>query len=710
MAEGAQLSPLSDPIPQRKRKLKHPRTTHACAFCRKRKTRCTGETPSCTACREEEIPCDYSADVGPPRKKDSISLASIEPAAPTTHNVNGNNAHEAYPRTVPPANHNQSHSVNQSRRTSVDPPDSSALDNGLHIGPASGVSFLYKWQEGGVDRPVDSGEAVPLASYGDVVLPRTTKCALPNIEEGRSLVEHYFRFAMPTFRFFHQQTLERWMEDLVLHKSLAPVRAASVLIVWAQALIYSDLASSGDQQVSHRSLSYFEQSRALLNNEPGPAQLASVESRLATCLYLLSVSHINECRFLFGFTHTLVISMGLHRNSSPSKTRLSPLELERRKRAFWSFYDIDCYLSVMLGQPRQLRDEDIDQDYPLNIEDHVLDTAPDLGMVPHHGNIEAFIYHTKLARTWAKSNDLLYPIQHLSKEEIVERGSQMIRALEQWEYDLPAFLKPRPSASLGTQTWERQNSVLGLALAHSRILVTRRCLLVDASSFSGNILSSHNENVRVCISSIYEIIDRVHPMMNHGRLLWGFWLTQYMAMCAISTLFVYKIQQHRGSVSISSSVRSLPHPADDPDFVERFQKAEEVQEYLSRIAPAGSQAKRHHNLLKRLGQRANKSTKKGFSDMQRHSRQSVTYSSQDQGQVPQSPLDMTHAQAYDLGYSSGGGSDQLPPLTADSDNSFTPGMMFDFAFPDASSWQCLDQLGSVPLQLDMNGGITTWNN
>jgi hypothetical protein len=45
----------------------------------------------------------------------------------------------------------------------------------------------------------------------------------------------------------------------------------------------------------------------------------------------------------------------------------------------------------MLGQPRLLRDEDIDQGYPLNIEDHVLDTAPDLSMVPHHGNIEAFI-------------------------------------------------------------------------------------------------------------------------------------------------------------------------------------------------------------------------------------------------------------------------------------------------------------------------------
>lgn len=245
---------------------------------------------------------------------------------------------------------------------------------------------------------------------------------------------------MPTFRFFHQQTLERWMEDLVQTKPLTPVRAASVLIVWAQALIYSDLASASDQQVSHRSLSYFEQARNLINNEPGPAQLASVESRLATCLYLLSVSHINECRFLFGYTHTLVICMGLHRRTPSSKTRPVPvLEVERRKRAFWSFYDIDCYLSVMLGQPRQLRDEDIDQEYPLNIEDSVLDAAPDLTMVPHHGNLEAFIvsspflsqslsaaYHLSLIVLSSIFYDILTNFSNVAQDLVVSSSAPLM--------------------------------------------------------------------------------------------------------------------------------------------------------------------------------------------------------------------------------------------------------------------------------------------
>jgi hypothetical protein len=319
-------------------------------------------------------------------------------------------------------------------------------------------------------------------------------------------------------------------------------------------------------------------------------------------------------------------------------------------------------------------------------------------------------HHTKLTRCWARSNDLLYPIQQLSNDEIIRRGSTALQELYQWELDLPPFLRPRPTASLGIQTWERQNSVLGLALAHSRILATRRSLLIDAAtlqaSCSVDTLRQHEDNVKACISSIRDIIDRVHPMMNHGRLLWGFWLTQYIAMCAISTLFVYKIQRRRGSMSvsaISNGISGADQP-DDPDLKSHFQKAEEVQQYLGKMAPAGSQAKRHHKLLSRLRQRANKGSMVTTSNPQKKNVENgITQSD------PQSPLDMIRNQAVDLNLSEiTNGTDHFPPLSA-SDEGFTPGLLFDFAFPDASSWQYLDQLGSVPLQFDINEGVGTWH-
>lgn len=176
----------------KKKKLKHPRTTHACAFCRRRKTRCSGENPSCAACREEQIACDYSADGGPPRKKRSISLTGSQSVTPRHSDSNSKNveADSSYVPTPLAAVQRQSISVEHSRRTSVDPPETSTFDNGLHIGPTSGVSFLYKWHgEGAVDRPAEGGgEAVPLATYGDVPLPRTAKFSLPSLDEGRALM------------------------------------------------------------------------------------------------------------------------------------------------------------------------------------------------------------------------------------------------------------------------------------------------------------------------------------------------------------------------------------------------------------------------------------------------------------------------------------------------------------------------------------------
>ena len=189
MADPGQSSPLMDSDQSsRKRKLKHPRTSHACNFCRKRKTRCSGEVPSCAACREEDIACDYSADTGPPQKRKSTSLTADEFVTSRDRHGTSSEVNALNLVTPPAPAERQSTSVGQSRRTSADLPDTSTFDNGLHIGPTSGVSFLYKWQEGKVEHHTDSGGAVPLASYGDVPLPRTSKFPMPSMEEGRRLV------------------------------------------------------------------------------------------------------------------------------------------------------------------------------------------------------------------------------------------------------------------------------------------------------------------------------------------------------------------------------------------------------------------------------------------------------------------------------------------------------------------------------------------
>ena len=67
----------------------------------------------------------------------------------------------------------------------------------------------------------------------------------------------------------------------------------------------------------------------------------------------------------------MILALGLHRKrfSQISGPASGLIEVECRKRVFWSSYTLDRYLSVILGRPRIFRDEDIDQNLPSRVND-----------------------------------------------------------------------------------------------------------------------------------------------------------------------------------------------------------------------------------------------------------------------------------------------------------------------------------------------------
>jgi hypothetical protein len=67
----------------------------------------------------------------------------------------------------------------------------------------------------------------------------------------------------------------------------------------------------------------------------------------------------------------MVLALGIHRKrfSQYFGGSSSLVEVEMRKRVFWSAYTLDKYLSVILGRPRVFRDEDIDQHFPERLND-----------------------------------------------------------------------------------------------------------------------------------------------------------------------------------------------------------------------------------------------------------------------------------------------------------------------------------------------------
>jgi hypothetical protein len=58
----------------------------------------------------------------------------------------------------------------------------------------------------------------------------------------------------------------------------------------------------------------------------------------------------------------LILALGIHRKRRlEAASGVDMVELECRKRVFWSAYGLDSYLSAALGRPRTFHDEDVDQ-------------------------------------------------------------------------------------------------------------------------------------------------------------------------------------------------------------------------------------------------------------------------------------------------------------------------------------------------------------
>lgn len=118
------------------------------------------------------------------------------------------------------------------------------------------------------------------------------------------------------------------------------------------------------------SIQYFLAADYQLSKERGTVNLASVQARLYQCFWLLSRSRVNHCWGLFGTTARLALALGLHRKHFRSRDRRSDhIDLECRRRTFWSAYCLDVHLSLTLGRPKIFHDEDIDQELPSDADD-----------------------------------------------------------------------------------------------------------------------------------------------------------------------------------------------------------------------------------------------------------------------------------------------------------------------------------------------------
>jgi hypothetical protein len=148
------------------------------------------------------------------------------------------------------------------------------------------------------------------------------------------------------------------------------------------------------------------------------------------------------------------LQMGLHRCDPEN---LSPIKHETRKRVFWTIRIMETYIAAVLGLPRTLNDDDIDQELPAEIDDEYI-TGETMLQMPE-GRISlltGFNAHIKLSAILGKVITELYPTRkrksNKNSPELYTvcnaKVKEVERILANWVRDLPVDLRPRSKMPL----------------------------------------------------------------------------------------------------------------------------------------------------------------------------------------------------------------------------------------------------------------------
>jgi hypothetical protein len=459
----------------------------------------------------------------------------------------------------------------------------------------------------------ESREEVSIFAYGDRKAPaldNTTELQLPSRDVTNAMTSRYFDFAAPTYRFLHRPTFESWLlryhEQQDLHQdSLQPIRQAIVLMVLATACLYN-LESADDTDTpsstpagsrkakrndNHLRMceTLYQAAQQKIIGEAGKPCLESVQARLATSLYQLNTSRLNQAWYTLGSTYQLALSIGIHRARVPSSGDPSRIVRECQRRCFWAVHMLDTYLSVMLGRPPYINDTYVDQRYPEIVDDNDLLSAGTVTRsIPKDCIQAAPVMHAKLTRI-VKEAVKEQALTHTARDQhTIATAQRLGLEVEQWQKQLPLFLSGGIHPSSLVPIFRRQLTVLQLGCAHAVMIITRP--LLSGQQIEPALMQPHIEK---CLSAAKFVLDSVLDLAVDNNLIPAFWNTQYVTFNALTIVYVWIMQRKQGRLSIVST---------QYDEAGMFELAKSVQAHLARATNTNAPSLRYSIILEELQQ------------------------------------------------------------------------------------------------------------
>lgn len=610
---------------------KRRRVVRACDRCRKLKIKCSGDMP-CIHCTVYSYDCSYD-DPSKAKKK-------LSPLSAHDHSKHSKNdpmtarmkALEDIIRKLLPETANQ---------TNIDPV---RINQMLEANERNHIQDL-------VDNPVTgaaaSGSAGILGSVGNGV---EIKIILPPLNIALDLISKTWENACVLFRFYHRPTFIKDLNDLystdpsqytnkqqrflpLVYSVLAcgalfsksdentKLNADSIEgIGRGGTLIDANIPTRpaikrehsgdhihqhgrGDNELMRGEEEEEEDEEGICNDEGYKYFIAArrliditdtkdtygIQTIVMLIIFLQCSARLSTCYAYIGIALRAALREGLHRKLN---YQFNPIELEIRKRLFWTIYKMDIYVNTMLGLPRTITREDFDQDMPVELDDENI-TMEGLKFECQFRVSSSQIAncHTRLSEILKNVVTKLYPVRPKDKKGLgsvltLSYVLELEGQLQEWLDSLPIELKPGMEPN---PEYLRANRVLHLSYLHVRIVMYRP--FIHYIGKPGN--DWMNNKAINCIRVARVVVKLADDMIQRGILSGAYWFSVYTIFFSIACLIYYvHFSPERGSV----------------EYFEITKDAERGKKILDTLKDSSMAARRTYNILNALFEQLNRKT------------------------------------------------------------------------------------------------------
>lgn len=257
-------------------------------------------------------------------------------------------------------------------------------------------------------------------TYSNIPVGREIKIILPPKAIALQFVKSTWEHCCVLLRFYHRPSFIRQLDELYetdpnnytsKQMQFLPLCYAAIAVgaLFSKSIVSND--SSREKFLQDEGYKYFIAARKLIDIT-NARDLNSIQAILMLFIFLQCSARLSTCYTYIGVAMRSALRAGFHRKLSPN-SGFSPIEIEMRKRLFYTIYKLDVYINAILGLPRSISPDDFDQTLPLDLSDENITEVAYLPENQHSVLSSTGISneHTKLFLILNEIISELYPIK-----------------------------------------------------------------------------------------------------------------------------------------------------------------------------------------------------------------------------------------------------------------------------------------------------------